>query len=167
MTLVFILRYIFAQTCLKDAKFLDFFFALTRIRPNTTGRHVAFPFVSICGVELTYFRVSEQAWATPTPLIFTGLATTTKTTPTCTQSPIRHRLSLSYAGTRTIDFSPAALRRLPSGELVHPVPALTWNPWGLLGADVTRRLGETMWITESDETVLDFDGHSHTIPPMS
>jgi hypothetical protein len=44
-------------TCLKSLKFIDFF--ISRIRPNATGEHSDYPFVSPCGYEMNFIKAAD------------------------------------------------------------------------------------------------------------
>lgn len=54
-------------TCLKDKKFLDFFYR--QLRLNHTDLYKEKPFISPCGKELNYITVDDQI----APLVFTDL----------------------------------------------------------------------------------------------
>ena len=121
------------QTALKDATFLDFFFATHRLKPNQSGQYADFPFVSVCGRELNFFKIAADSC--PTPFVFHSLH--------ASAAPSSH--CLVYAGTRTIPFHPHLLRQTASGHLLHPVPDLSESSWprlGQVGSDLAVRLGE-------------------------
>jgi hypothetical protein len=44
-------------SCLKNNKFLDFFFS--QIKPNDTGMHLDYPFVSPCGKEMNFIKTAD------------------------------------------------------------------------------------------------------------
>ena len=50
-------------TCLKAPKFLRFFFS--HVKPNDTGKHEEYPFVSPCGPEMNFIKPADtvSGWA--------------------------------------------------------------------------------------------------------
>lgn len=54
-------------TCLKDKKFLDFFYK--QLRPNSSGWSSQIPYISLCGKELNFVTVDDPI----APLVFSDL----------------------------------------------------------------------------------------------
>lgn len=71
-------------SCLKDDKFLNFFFK--NLRPNESGKNLEFPFVSPCWGEMNYVKAE-----TGYPIVFRELS---------------KENNLIYAGDSAIDFEP-------------------------------------------------------------
>lgn len=92
---------------LSDPSFLDFFFQ--RIRPNNTGRHEAYPFISPCGNEMNFIEPAGI------PVVFSSLEDGL----------------FRYAASLRIPFNPDALL-FQGGAILHPVSD------GVLGRPGTR-----------------------------
>lgn len=92
-------------TCLKDRRFLDFFFRRVQRNPFQTSKS-QYPYVSFCGSECNYIKPDD------TPIVFTELTDSNSTTP-----------SLTYGASLTIPFSVEELSVADdTGRLYHPAP---------------------------------------------
>jgi len=99
-------------SCIKEQKFLRFFFS--QLRFNQTDRYAEFPFLSPCGRERNFIRCDDL------PVVFTHVLPPSE--PGGQQS-----LSYCHAGALlTVPFEPERLCMLPStGRVYHPGPART------------------------------------------
>ncbi|MCE9597804.1 MAG: DUF4505 family protein [Spirochaetia bacterium] len=124
-------RLLHDATELSDPGFLDFFY--TRLKPNDTGLHPEFPFLSPCGGELNFVRTTGQG-----PIVFQK----------------KQDGRLYYAPGLSVVFEPGKLRiagkpGATTGStgtssvdaLIHPAPVGTW---GSFRKDVTLELGQAI-----------------------
>jgi hypothetical protein len=102
---------------LSDPVFLQMFFR--QLRPNTTGRHREYPYVSPCGNELNYVRAAD------TPIVFQHLRDG----------------RLWYGGNLSVPFLPESLRFSDDGILYHPAPV---GGWGRLAPALALELGNAI-----------------------
>lgn len=86
-------------TRLTDPSFLSFFYK--QIRPNTSGRHTTFRYVSPCGPEMNYVDAADA------PFLF--------------RTRTGDRLWI-HGTTLALPFSPDKLAVSPTGGLYHPGP---------------------------------------------
>ncbi len=56
-------------TCLKDSKFLDFFWKRLQLNTNELVSSSAFPYVSPCGSEMNFVQCADTPWV-HVPLVF-------------------------------------------------------------------------------------------------
>lgn len=104
-------------TIVDDAEFIDYFYR--QLRPNTTGTHPEYSFVSRCGRELNYTRALD------TPVIFHH----------CEHGMLR------YADTLTIEFSREKLRFSSEGILYHEAPI---GVYGRLAPQLMMELSDSI-----------------------
>jgi len=106
-------------TELTDETFLDFFYE--RLKQNDTGVHAEYPFVSPCGHEMNFVRVTEGG----SPIVFTRLDAG----------------RLFYAPSLFVEFDPDALRFAGSAAdaLLHPSPV---GGYGRLRSDLVMELSQ-------------------------
>eukprot|EP01135_Chromosphaera_perkinsii_P003424 Nk52_evm48s242 gene=Nk52_evmTU48s242 len=90
-------------SCLKEIKFLDFFFK--RLRANNTGSYEEFfKYISPCGKELNFIEVED------TPYVFHTL------------KEVDGEDVLIYAGSMSVPFDASQLYMSDEGRIYHPGP---------------------------------------------
>jgi len=116
-------------SCLKDEKFLDFFFK--RLKPNFDSSTASkYPFVSPCGNELNFLAPED------TPIVFNKLMLN-KSIPS----------ALQYAGRLAIEFDPRGLAfGRDSGRLYARLPKsmVSLGEYGLLSSSLVNELSSNL-----------------------
>lgn len=105
-------------TCLKDSKFLDFFWKRLQLNTNELVSSSAFPYVSPCGSEMNFVQCAD------TPIVFHTLHAS------------RHLL---YAGSLQHPFQPSTMFSV-NGRLYHPAPSIGTCNHALLSNSLTLQL---------------------------
>lgn len=122
-------------TCLKDEKFLNFFFSNLVANSVESSDRSRYPFVSPCGKEVNFVSCAD------TPIVFNRL----------------HQGLLCFGGSLSVEFSPQNLRVSKEGRLYHP------SPVGQMGLVSTALLQEIMVHSTVDAdgtTTLNLPGYS-------
>lgn len=121
----------------------SFFFR--RLRPNDTGMHVNYPYVSPCGKEMNFVRCADR------PVVFHTLSADGR---------------LEWGASLREEFDPGSLSVCPhSGRMYHPCTSaarLGAEP-GLLHAHVTARLAERLEEAPGG-FLLSWDGRTVPVP---
>ena len=137
-------------TCLKDIKFLNFFFE--RVQPNNTGIHTtSHPYVSICADEANYISCDD------TPIVYIDLIVNGE------------EASLAWAGNLTAPFRPDLVQLSPSGRVYYPSPRALDTEGLLAKVGARRRLksafdvGPLSLLKSTIIPMLDFDESSASI----
>jgi hypothetical protein len=142
-------------SCLKSAKFLDFFFS--RLKPNDTGLHDEYPFVSPCGREMNFIRPADPLGGIVLHSYADG--------------------GFTYGATGRQVLDPASFRLSSDGRLYH---ALTDHPHSArLGSIALVRSQEALYLCEQGhiefgeeicDSTFNWEGHRYQIkealPPV-
>ncbi len=139
-------------TCLKDKKFLDFFFK--QLRPNKTAFHSQITYISPCGNELNFLIVDDPV----APIVFSEL----KTQDTI-DNLSRRTYTLTIGGSSLEQsFDPHELTlNTSSGRMYHTIKNHKHlaSKLGLLHPAVADILSEHLHIT-ADDCLLQWEGEA-------
>ncbi len=105
------------NSIIDDGEYIDYFYM--RLKPNDTGEHREYPYISLCGREKNFVQPLD------TPILFKSL----------------HENKLSYADSLSIEFSRENLRFSTDGVLYHLAPV---GKVGRLSTQIVMELSE--WI---------------------
>ncbi|KAK3270212.1 hypothetical protein CYMTET_21379, partial [Cymbomonas tetramitiformis] len=125
-------------TCLKDLRFLDFFFRQLRSSKGFPHSEI-YPFVSPCGRELNFITADD------TPLVYHTLSQIQ-----ANESSVSTDTQLIYGGSLSERFFPGAVRMCgETGRLYHPTPARFLSKgedpnWLSKGLVLPSRLGQAV-----------------------
>lgn len=139
-------------TCMKDKKFLDFFYK--HLKPNNTELYKEKPFISPCGKELNFLTVDDPI----SPLVFSDLMATVED---------GHFLTVGGSNLKQI-FNPSEVRLCTTtGRMYHTITDHKYlaSKLGLLHPLVADKLSRSLVISPN-EYRLQWNNREYLIPQV-